>query len=130
MSNLIYAIPVLGIIGLLVMIIKRRWVNKQDAGDQKMQDLANYIREGALAFLSAEYRVLSIFVVVAGALLGVISMVVETTHILDTDTRETAGLTQHWVSKVTEYKMIQITEDNPVKVGWIYTDKTHQFVAP
>ena len=67
MSNLIYAIPVLGIIGLLVMIIKRRWVNKQDAGDQKMQDLANYIREGALAFLSAEYRVLSIFVVVAGA---------------------------------------------------------------
>ena len=80
MSNLIYAIPVLGIIGLLVMIIKRRWVNKQDAGDQKMQDLANYIREGALAFLSAEYRVLSIFVVVAGALLGVISMVVETTH--------------------------------------------------
>ncbi len=80
MSNLIYAVPLLGIIGLLVMIIKSRWVNKQDAGDQKMQDLANYIREGALAFLSAEYRVLSIFVVVAGILLGVISLVVETTH--------------------------------------------------
>lgn len=57
-------------------------------------------------------------------------IVVETTHILDTDTRETAGLIQHWVPKVNEYKMIQITEDNPVKVGWIYTDKTHQFVAP
>jgi K(+)-stimulated pyrophosphate-energized sodium pump len=80
MSNLIYAIPFLGIIGLLVMIIKRRWVNKQDAGDQKMQDLANYIREGALAFLSAEYRVLAIFVIVAGILLGVVSAVVETTH--------------------------------------------------
>ncbi|MBO3697703.1 sodium-translocating pyrophosphatase [Roseivirga sp. E12] len=80
MSYLIYAVPVLGLIGLLVMIIKSRWVNKQDAGDQKMQDLANYIREGALAFLSAEYRVLSIFVVVAGILLGVISTLVETTH--------------------------------------------------
>lgn len=80
MSYLIYAVPVLGLIGLLVMIVKSRWVNNQDAGDQKMQDLANYIREGALAFLSAEYRVLSIFVVVAGILLGIISTVVETTH--------------------------------------------------
>lgn len=45
-----------------------------------MQTLANHIREGALAFLSAEYRILAIFVVLAGALLGVISMMVETTH--------------------------------------------------
>tara|TARA_R110000822_G_scaffold176662_1_gene316457 strand:- start:249624 stop:251813 length:2190 start_codon:yes stop_codon:yes gene_type:complete len=62
------------------MIVKSNWVNKQDAGDQKMQNLAKYIREGALAFLSAEYRVLAIFVVVAGILLGVISTLVETTH--------------------------------------------------
>ncbi|MEC7755933.1 MAG: sodium-translocating pyrophosphatase [Bacteroidota bacterium] len=80
MSYLIYAVPVLGLIGLLVMIAKARWVNQQDAGDQKMQDLAKHIREGALAFLSAEYRVLAIFVVIAGVLLGVISQVVETTH--------------------------------------------------
>ncbi len=80
MSYLLYAVPVLGLIGLLVMIVKSRWVNKQDAGDKKMQDLANYIREGALAFLSAEYRVLAIFVVVAGVLLGVISTIVDTTH--------------------------------------------------
>jgi K(+)-stimulated pyrophosphate-energized sodium pump len=80
MSYLIYAVPVLGLIGLLVMIAKARWVNQQDAGDQKMQDLAQHIREGALAFLSAEYRVLAIFVVIAGVLLGVISQVVETTH--------------------------------------------------
>ena len=39
-------------------------------------------------------------------------------------------MSQHWVPKVNEYKMVQIEEDNPVKVGWIYTDKTHQFVAP
>ncbi len=80
MSYLIYAVPVLGLVGLLVMIIKARWVNKQDAGDQKMKDLALHIREGALAFLSAEYRVLAIFVVIAGILLGIISQLVETTH--------------------------------------------------
>ncbi|WP_323757613.1 sodium-translocating pyrophosphatase [Roseivirga sp.] len=80
MSNLIYLVPLLGLVGLLVMIVKSKWVHKQDAGDKKMQDLANYIREGALAFLSAEYRVLAIFVVIAGILLGVISTLVETTH--------------------------------------------------
>ncbi|MEQ8629151.1 sodium-translocating pyrophosphatase [Ekhidna sp.] len=80
MDKLIYLVPALGLLGLVVMIIKSRWVYKQDAGDAKMQDLANHIREGALAFLSAEYRILAIFVVVAGALLGVISMMVETTH--------------------------------------------------
>ena len=80
MSSLIYVVPVLAVIGLIVMFFKAQWVNKQDAGEQNMQDLANYIREGALAFLSAEYRVLAIFVVVAGALLGVISGLVETTH--------------------------------------------------
>ena len=45
-----------------------------------MSDIARYIREGALAFLAAEYRILAIFVVIAGALLGVISYVVPTTH--------------------------------------------------
>ncbi|NVJ46107.1 MAG: sodium-translocating pyrophosphatase, partial [Cytophagia bacterium] len=80
MSYLIYVVPVLGLIGLLVMIAKAKWVNKQDAGDQKMQDLATHIREGALAFLSAEYRVLAVFVVIAGVLLGIISQVVDTTH--------------------------------------------------
>ena len=80
MDKIIYLVPVLGIVGLLVMIIKSKWVNKQDAGEEKMQVLANHIREGALAFLSAEYRILAIFVVIAGALLGVISSLVETTH--------------------------------------------------
>ncbi len=80
MSYLIYTVPVLALVGILVMIVKSQWVNKQDAGDQKMKDLADHIREGALAFLSAEYRVLAIFVVVAGILLGVISTLVETTH--------------------------------------------------
>ena len=80
MSYLIYAVPVLGLIGLLVMIVKAQWVNKQNAGDEKMQNLAQYIREGALAFLRAEYRVLAIFVVIAGVLLGIVSILVPTTH--------------------------------------------------
>ena len=80
MSYLIYAVPALGLIGLLVMIVKAQWVNKQDAGDERMQSLAKYIREGALAFLSAEYRVLAIFVVVAGVLLGIVSTLVPSTH--------------------------------------------------
>ena len=80
MDKILYLVPVLGIIGLLVMIVKSRWVYNQDAGEEKMQTLANYIREGALAFLGAEYRILAIFVVIAGVLLGVISSLVETTH--------------------------------------------------
>ncbi|WP_316813233.1 sodium-translocating pyrophosphatase [Pedobacter heparinus] len=69
-NNLIYMIPVLGLIGILVMAIKSAWVNKQDAGDANMQELAGYIADGAMAFLKAEWRVLSIFVVFTAALLA------------------------------------------------------------
>lgn len=69
-NNLIYFIPALGLIGLLVMAIKRAWVVKQDAGDAKMTELAGYIADGAMAFLKAEWRVLSVFVVFAAALLA------------------------------------------------------------
>lgn len=69
-DNLIYLIPVFGIIGLLVMAIKSAWVSKQDAGDKNMQELAGYIADGAMAFLKAEWRVLSIFVIFAAALLA------------------------------------------------------------
>jgi len=80
MENLIYILPVFGVVGLLYMLYLKAWVQKQDAGDEKMQKLAGYIKEGAMAFLKAEYRMLAIFVVIAGILLGVVSMVVETTH--------------------------------------------------
>lgn len=69
-TNLIYFIPILGLIGILVMAVKSAWVNKQDAGDKNMQELAGYIADGAMAFLKAEWRVLSIFVLFAGALLA------------------------------------------------------------
>ncbi len=79
-ENLIYLLPLFGLVGLAVMIMKSVWVNKQDPGDEKMQKIATYIREGALAFLKAEYRILTIFVIAAGILLGVLSQVVESTH--------------------------------------------------
>jgi len=63
-------IPVLGVVALIVMAIKSAWVSKQDAGDAKMQELAGYIADGAMAFLKAEWKVLSIFVVFAAALLA------------------------------------------------------------
>jgi len=69
-ENVIYLIPVLGIVGLIVMAIKSSWVGKQDAGDAKMKELAGYIADGAMAFLKAEWKVLSIFVVFAAALLA------------------------------------------------------------
>jgi K(+)-stimulated pyrophosphate-energized sodium pump len=70
MNEIMYLIPALGILGLIVMAVKSAWVSKQDAGDAKMQELAGYIADGAMAFLKAEWKVLSIFVVFAAALLA------------------------------------------------------------
>jgi K(+)-stimulated pyrophosphate-energized sodium pump len=80
MENMLLLVPVFGIVGLIYMFVLRNWVVKQDSGSEKMTKLAAYIKEGALAFLNAEYRILAIFVVVAGALLGIVSSIVETTH--------------------------------------------------
>ena len=78
--NAIY-IPIgLSLIGLLFMLVKMAWVKKQPAGDEKMQSIATSIKEGAMAFLSAEYRLLAIFVILASAALFGISLIVDTTH--------------------------------------------------
>jgi len=77
---MIYMPIVAAAIGLIYMVIKKSWVIKQDAGDGKMKEISDHIYEGALAFLSAEYKLLAIFVVVVSALLTVVSFVVPTTH--------------------------------------------------
>ena len=64
MENMLLLVPVFGIVGLIYMFVLRNWVVKQDSGSEKMTKLAAYIKEGALAFLNAEYRILAIFVVV------------------------------------------------------------------
>jgi len=81
-SLMIYVPIVMALIGLAFMAIKRSWVLKQDAGDGKMKEISDYIYEGALAFLKAEYRLLAIFVVIASLVLAGISFVVPTTNIL------------------------------------------------
>ena len=69
-SMMIYVPIVMAFIGLAFMAIKRSWVLKQDAGDGKMKEISDYIYEGALAFLKAEYRLLAIFVLVASIVLA------------------------------------------------------------
>lgn len=81
-SLMIYLPLVMAAIGLLFMMVKRSWVLKQDAGDGKMKEISDYIYEGALAFLKAEYRLLTFFVLGASILLAGISFIVPTTHIL------------------------------------------------
>jgi K(+)-stimulated pyrophosphate-energized sodium pump len=76
-DSVIYLIPILGIVGLIVMAVKSAWVSKQDAGDKNMQELAGYIADGAMAFLKAEWKVLSIFVIFAAALLAYSGTVTE-----------------------------------------------------
>ena len=82
MKLMIYVPIVMAIIGLLFMYAKRAWVLKQDAGDGKMKEISDYIYEGALAFLKAEYRLLTFFVFGASILLALVSQFVETTSIL------------------------------------------------
>ena len=70
----------LAILGLIFMFIKMAWVKKQAPGNEKMQTISKAIKEGALAFLSAEYKLLAGFVVIASIALFAISYFVPTTH--------------------------------------------------
>jgi K(+)-stimulated pyrophosphate-energized sodium pump len=70
MQNLLYALPLLGVLGLIYVVWKSAWVSKQDAGTDKMKKIANHIAEGAMAFLKAEYKILSVFVVCVALLLA------------------------------------------------------------
>ena len=81
-SMIIYVPIVMAVIGLLFMYAKRSWVLKQDPGDGKMKEISDYIYEGALAFLKAEYRLLTFFVIGASIVLAIVSQFVETTSIL------------------------------------------------
>ena len=70
MNGLYYLIPLAGVIALLYSAIKFSWIGKQSAGDEKMIEISNNIREGAIAFLKAEYKVLAIFVITVAVLLA------------------------------------------------------------
>jgi K(+)-stimulated pyrophosphate-energized sodium pump len=70
MPPVLYAVPALGLLALLYTWLRAGWVARQDAGDAKMQTIAGYIADGAIAFLKAEYRVLTLFAIIASAFLG------------------------------------------------------------
>src|ERR1700761_8152483 len=70
MNSIIYIIPAMGVVGLLYTFIKSAWVSKQDAGNERMKEISTYIAEGAMAFLKAEYKILTYFVIIAALLLG------------------------------------------------------------
>ena len=80
MENLVYLLPLFGVVGLLYMAYLFVWVSKQEAGSEKMSGIAGHIADGAMAFLKAEYRMLAIFVVIAGGLLGFLSTQVVSSH--------------------------------------------------
>ena len=78
-SNIIYVPIALAILGLVFMFIKMTWVRKQNPGSEKMQQISKAIKEGALAFLAAEYRILFVFVIVGSVALYGISYMVPST---------------------------------------------------
>lgn len=69
--DLFYLIPVFGVIALLYTFFQSNWVNKQNAGNEKMKIISGHIADGAMAFLKAEYKILTYFVVVVAVLLAV-----------------------------------------------------------
>jgi K(+)-stimulated pyrophosphate-energized sodium pump len=82
MNSFIYVVPAIGILGLIVMAAKAAWVSKQDAGTERMREIASHIADGAMAFLKAQYIILAIYTVIAGGFLAWMSQKVETSHIL------------------------------------------------
>jgi K(+)-stimulated pyrophosphate-energized sodium pump len=74
MDLLFITVPLMGIIGLIYTFVKYNWVSKQDAGDDRMKQISNYIAEGAMAFLKAEWKILGYFVAIVAILLGLMAM--------------------------------------------------------
>ena len=81
MNNMLfYAVPAMGLIGLLYTFIKFAWVSKQDAGNPRMKEISDFIAEGAMAFLKAEWKILAYFVVIVALLLGFMANSNESSH--------------------------------------------------
>ena len=80
MDKLFYLVPALGLLGLLYTFAKFKWVVKQDAGSERMKEISNYIAEGAMAFLKAEWKILGYFVVIVAILLGIMAQTNQHSH--------------------------------------------------
>ena len=80
MNYWFYAIPAFGVIGLLYTVIRSAWVTKQESGTELMNTISKHIREGAMAFLNAEYKILTYFIVIVAILLGIMGYSNEKSH--------------------------------------------------
>ena len=69
MDLIVKFLPVFGVLALLYVFIKNVWISKQEVGDEKMARIAKNIADGAMSFLKAEYKILSIFVLCVAVLL-------------------------------------------------------------
>tara|TARA_X000001036_G_scaffold258449_1_gene240302 strand:+ start:12388 stop:14754 length:2367 start_codon:yes stop_codon:yes gene_type:complete len=78
-AKIIYIPIILSLLGLIFMYVKATWVRNQDPGNKRMQEISTSIKQGALAFLNAEYRLLFIFVIIASIALFAISLMVAST---------------------------------------------------
>ncbi len=74
MENLLYAVPVVGVISLVVALVLKSWIAKQEEGNDRMKEIAGYIREGAMAFLGREYKMVAVFAV---ALLLIVAIFID-----------------------------------------------------
>ena len=70
MEQMLFLVPVVGLLGLLFAVILRQQVVKEDPGTDKMREIADAIAEGANAFLASEYRILVVFVAVLFFVIG------------------------------------------------------------
>ncbi len=80
MNDYVYLVPAMGLIGLLYTLWKFFWVSKQDAGTDRMKEISKYIADGAMAFLRAEWKILTYFVLVVGLLLAYMGSRSEESH--------------------------------------------------
>lgn len=78
--DLFMLVPIFGVIALLYTFLQSNWVNKQNAGNEKMKTISGYIADGAMAFLKAEYKILTYFVVVVAILLAVMGSTNANSH--------------------------------------------------
>jgi len=70
LQTLMYLVPLCGVAALGFALVRSAWIKRQDPGNETMVRIAGHIRDGAMAFLGREYRVLAVFVVVVAALLA------------------------------------------------------------
>ena len=69
MEMIVNYLPLFGVLALAFVFWKNTWVSKQEEGDEKMSNIAKNIADGAMSFLKAEYKILSVFVVAVAVLL-------------------------------------------------------------